>query len=66
MICNPVINICTKWSFEIYTPNDNGGCSPIPKSTLGKKYCQNLMKEEKIMSHVKQDYTKIKMVVAPL
>jgi hypothetical protein len=52
MICNPVINICTKWSFEIYTPNDNGGCSPIPKSTLGKKYCQNLMKEEKIMSHV--------------
>ena len=39
MICNPVTNICTKCSLDIYTPNENGGCSPISKCTLGKNYC---------------------------
>ena len=39
MICNPVTKLCAKCSLDIYTPNDNGGCSPISKCTLGKNYC---------------------------
>ena len=38
-LCNPLTKLCTKCSLEIYSPNEEGGCSPIYKCQLGKNYC---------------------------
>ena len=37
--CDPLTKLCTKCSLEIYSPDENGGCSPLGKCILGKNYC---------------------------
>jgi len=37
--CDPLTNLCIKCSLNIYSPDENGGCSPSGKCNLGKNYC---------------------------
>ena len=39
LICDPLTKLCIRCSLEIFSPNEEGGCSPISKCKLGKNYC---------------------------
>ena len=33
--CDPITNLCKKCSLNIYSPDENGGCSAMGKCELG-------------------------------
>lgn len=37
--CDPLTNLCKKCSLNIYSPDENGGCSALGKCELGQNYC---------------------------
>ena len=37
--CDPLTKLCTKCSLDIYSPDENGGCSALGKCVFGKNYC---------------------------
>ena len=38
--CNSLTNICTKCILDIYSPDEDGGCTPSGKCLIGKNYCE--------------------------
>ena len=45
--CDPLTKLCTKCTLDIYSPDENGGCSPVGKCKIGKNYCSECDEEEK-------------------
>ena len=45
--CNPLTKLCTKCSLDIYSPDENGGCSASGKCVLGKNYCTECDEDDK-------------------
>ena len=37
--CHPVTNLCVVCDNNVYKPDENGGCEPIHKCSIGEKYC---------------------------
>ena len=48
--CDPLTKLCTKCSLDIYSPDEDGGCSPSGLCTLGKNYCTKCDEDEKLCS----------------
>ena len=44
--CDPLTKLCTKCSLDIYSPDEDGGCSPSGKCILGKNYCAECDEDE--------------------
>ena len=45
--CDPITKLCTKCTLDIYSPDEDGGCSASRKCYLGKNYCSECDEEEK-------------------
>ena len=45
--CDPLTKLCSKCTLEIYSPDENGGCSPLAKCVAGKNYCSECDEQEK-------------------
>lgn len=45
--CDPLTKLCSKCSLDIYSPGEDGGCSPLRKCILGKNYCSECDEDEK-------------------
>ena len=39
LICNTILNLCTKCQYDIYIPDETGGCTPSRTCIIGKNYC---------------------------
>ena len=46
--CDPITQLCTKCTLNIYSPDDNGGCSALGKCIIGKNYCSECDDDGKI------------------
>ena len=44
--CHPLTKLCTKCTLDIYSPDENGGCSPSGKCKIGKNYCLECDEQE--------------------
>ena len=45
--CDPLTNLCLNCDLDIYSPDENGGCSPLGKCISNKNYCKECDEEGK-------------------
>ena len=45
--CDVLTQLCLRCNKDIYSPDENGGCSPSNKCILGNNYCQECSEDEK-------------------
>ena len=54
--CNPVTKLCVKCTKDIYTPDNNGGCTYARKCTFGNNYCSECNEEGNLCKICEEDY----------
>ena len=37
--CHPLRNVCSECLFNVYEPDEIGGCTPLKKCSIGENYC---------------------------
>ena len=46
--CDPLTQLCLRCNKDIYSPDEDGGCSPSRKCIIGNNYCQECNEDEQI------------------
>ena len=54
--CNPVTKLCVKCEKDIYTVDNNGGCTYARKCTFGENYCIECNEDGKTCKKCEDDY----------
>ena len=54
--CHPITNLCISCDFDIYSPDDKGGCDYARKCTSGNNYCIECNSEGKICQICEEGY----------
>lgn len=55
--CNPLTNLCIKCQYDVFTPNNSGGCSGIKKCSIGKNFCEECSEEGDLCKTCSEGYS---------